>query len=157
MRLKNQNPDRPSAGLTKNGERGQAIVECALILLVFLASLIGAIDFGQLLFKHQLLVERVRAGIRWGSVNAWDGTGDQIANVVRYASVTVPEGGTPFLGLTRANILAVHSAGSISDPNDERLTVSIVDFDFNFLSPWIAKTYRGNYAVRESAPLFYRP
>jgi len=27
------------------------------------------------------MVERVRAGVRWGVVNAWDGTGDQIANI----------------------------------------------------------------------------
>src|SRR6185295_4133642 len=109
-------------------------VESALILLVFLAGVIGALDFGQLLFTHQLLVDRVRAGVRWGVVNAWDGTGDQIANVVRYDSSTAPDGAAPFLGLTRANVSVVHTAAPASNPNDERITVSIVDYNFKFVS-----------------------
>jgi len=157
MRQKNQNRNRRTVGLNRNGERGQGMLEAALVLLVFLAGLIGAMDFGQLLFKHQLLVERVRAGVRWGVVNAWDGSGDQIANVVRYNSSTAPDGGAPFLGLTRDNVSVVRTAGSSSDPNDERITVSIVSYDFNFFSPWIAKTYTGNYAVRESSPMVYKP
>ena len=120
MRQKNQNRKRLKAEWKRNRERGQAIVEGALILLVFVGSLVGAMDFGQLLFTHQLLAERVRAGVRWGAVHSWDGTGDQIANVVRYNSSTAPDGASPFFGLTRANISVVHTAASVSDPNDER-------------------------------------
>ena len=109
MRQKNQSRNRREAGVKRKIERGQALVESALILLVFLATMIGALDFGQLLFTHQLMVERVRAGVRWGSVHAWDGTGDQIANMVLYNSSTVPGGQTAFLGMTRDNISVVHS------------------------------------------------
>jgi Flp pilus assembly protein TadG len=155
MRQKNQNHKRMEAGLKRRGEHGQAFVECALILLVFLASLIGALDFGQLLFTHQLMVERVRAGVRWGIVNAWDGTGDQIANVVLYNSPTA--GSSATLGMTRSNVSVVHTAGTVADPNDERITVSIVGYQFNFFSPWIAHNYTGNYAAVETAPVLYRP
>src|SRR5947207_12154625 len=153
MQPKNQNRNRIEATVKPKRERGQALVESALILLVFLASLIGAIDFGQLLFTHELMVERVRAGVRWGVVNAWDGTGDQIANMVLYNSSSVPEGGSPFLGMTRANVSVAHTNATASNPNDERITVSIVNYRFTFLSPWIAHTYSGNYAAVETAPM----
>ena len=157
MRQKNQNRKRIETPLGRARERGQAFVESALILLVFLATLIGAMDFGQLLFTHQLMVERVRAGVRWGVVSAWDGTGDQIANMVLYNSSTVPDGAAPFLGMTRSNVSVVHTNASASNPNDERLTVSIVDYSFKFFSPWIAKTYSGNYVAVETAPMQYKP
>jgi Flp pilus assembly protein TadG len=157
MPQKNQNPNQLTAECKRNRERVQAFLESALILLVFIASLIGAMDFGQLLFTHQLLAERVRAGVRWGAVHAWDGTGNQIANVVRYDSSTAPDGATSFLGLTRANVSVVHTAAAASNPNDERITVSIVDYNFKFVSLWIAKTYTGNYAVVETAPMQYKP
>ena len=147
----------PQKNQNRNRERGQAFVECALILLVFLATLIGAMDFGQLLFTHQFLAERVRAGVRWGAVHAWDGTGDQIANMVRYDRSTAPDGATAFLGLARANVSVVHTAASASNPNDERITVSIIDYNFLFFSPWIGKSYTGNYAAVETAPMQYKP
>jgi hypothetical protein len=143
-------------GVKSNRRRGQAFVEAALVFLVFVATFVGALDFSQLLFTHQIMVERVRAGVRWGSVNAWDGTGDQIANVVRYDSSTVPDGATAFLGLTRANISVVHTAGTTLNPNDETIKVSIVDYDFRFISLWIARTYNGNYAALETAPMLYK-
>ena len=152
----NQNLKRPNSGLKRKRERGQAFIESALILLVFLASLIGALDFGQLLFTHQLMVERVRAGARWGQVNAWDGTGDQIANMVRFHSST-DTSGSPFLGLTRANVSVTHTAGSASDPNDERITVSIVNYNMTFFSPWIAHTYAATQPATETAVMLYKP
>jgi hypothetical protein len=49
------------------------------------------------------------------------------------------------------------TAASASNPNDERITVSIVDYNFKFVSLWIARTYTGNYAVVETAPMQYKP
>jgi Flp pilus assembly protein TadG len=157
MRQKNQNPDRIEKNINRRRERGQTLVESALIVLVFLAGLIGTLDFGQLLFTHQMMVERVRAGVRWGAVNPFDGTGDQIANMVRYNSSTVPDGATPFLGMSRNNVSVVHTNATVSNPNDERITVSIVNYNFTFLSPWIAHTYSGNNVAVESAPMQYKP
>jgi Flp pilus assembly protein TadG len=146
MQQKNQNRKRKR-------ERGQALVEGALIIIVFLASLIGAMDFGQLLFTHNLMVERVRAGVRWGVANSWDGTGDRIANVVRYNNSTVGDGATPFLGLTRDNVSVVRTLGTTANPNDQIITVSIVGYDYKLFSPWIAHTYTGNYVAVESGVL----
>src|SRR5258705_9634334 len=87
---------------SRKGRRGQALVESALILISFLAILIGALDFGQVLFFHQSLVERVRSGVRWAAVHAYDET--SIKNVIRYNQSTQPTGALPFLGLANSNI-----------------------------------------------------
>ena len=145
------------AGGRRRRRHGQAMVETALVLLVFLATLISILDFGQLLFIHQLMVERVRAAVRWGVVNPWDGSGNQIANVVLYNRPTAPVGATAFLGMSRANVSVLYSGPAATNPNDERITVSIVDYRLHFLSPWIAKTFRTKYNVVETAPIFYKP
>ena len=58
----------------KTSERGQSFVETGLVLLIFLMLLIGIIDFGQVLYFHQSLVERARAAARYGAINPTFGT-----------------------------------------------------------------------------------
>ena len=136
----------------KSGRRGQALVETALILVSFLAMLIGAMDFGQILFFHQSLVERVRSGVRWGAVHAFDAT--SVKNMIRYNQTTAPDGVQPFLGISDSNItVSVLDSGA----STERIQVAIVNYQFYFLSPWIAKTFTNNLAVVETLPTEYRP
>jgi Flp pilus assembly protein TadG len=141
-------------GLEKNRKRrGNTLVESSLVLLVFLAMLIAIVDFGQVLFFHQSLVERVRAGLRWGTVRSYDA--NAIKNYICFNSATAPaNGGTGFLGLTNSNITVSHTdAGT----NTERIQVAIVDYNFYLFSPWIAKVFTNNMAVVESLPVEYRP
>jgi Flp pilus assembly protein TadG len=148
MRQKNPNPD------LRSRRRGQSLVESALILLVAISTVIAILDFSQLLFTHQLLVERTRAALRWGMINKWDGTGDKIASMVLYGR---PTGGTGagVLGLTRSNVRVTLTPGTVDNPNDARLTVAIVDYDYRFFTPFIARKFRNNYAVVESSPYIY--
>lgn len=148
MRQKNPNPD------PRRKRRGQALVESALVLLVAISTIIAILDFSQLMFTHQLLVERTRNALRWGMIHKWDGTGDQIAGMVMYGR---PAGGTGpgVLGLTRSNIRVVFTPGTSANPNDARLTVAIVDYDYRFFTPFIAGKFRNNFAVVESAPYTY--
>src|SRR5437667_3853209 len=74
----------------KKGERGQAFVETGLIMLIFVPILIGIMDFGQFLYIHQSLSERVRAATRYGAVHTYtDG-----ADVVNVAMYNTPAGGS---------------------------------------------------------------
>lgn len=151
----------PRKNLSRNPNRakrqsGQALVESALIMLVFVMTLIATLDFSQVLFAHQTLVERTRSGLRWGIIHPWDGTGNGIANTILYGQSTVKEGSRPFLGLKRENIRVTYSAPTAADPNDIRLQVAIVNFQFKFVTPFIARTFTNNYAVVESAPILYR-
>lgn len=148
MRQKNSSPD------IRRRSRGQALVEAALILFIIICTVIAIMDFSQLLFTHQLLVERSRAALRWGMINKWDGTGDKIANMVIYGR---PTGGTGpgALGLTRANVQVTYTPGTAANPNDARLTIAIVNYDYRFFTPFIAGKFRNNFAVVESAPYTY--
>jgi hypothetical protein len=134
-------------------KRGQSLVEATLVLIVFFALLLGVIDCGQVLFSHQALVERVRESVRWGSMHPYDGSGDQIANMVLYHQTDEPRTTTtPFLGLTRANVQVRYQAPA-DRPDDEAISVAIVNYESHFFSPWIAKTIVSRRPVLVSAPM----
>ncbi len=137
--------------------RGQSLVEATLVLIVFFAMLLGVIDCGQVLFSHQALVERVTEAVRWGSVRPFDGTGDQVANMVMYHQAEEPRMSTPgFLGLTRKNVQVRYQAPA-DRPDDETISVAIVNYESHFFSPWIAKTILSTRPVLVSAPVTRQP
>lgn len=139
-------------------KRGQALVESALILVVVIASLMGTVDVAQMMFIHHSLTERVRSALRWGVVRPWDGTGDQMANLVIHNSTVSPGVGVAgYLGMTRANVQVTYSGPDAENPNDERLTMSVVNLDLPFFSPFLAGTIRNNYSVTQSAIMAYKP
>jgi len=146
---------------SRKSRSGQALVESARILLLFITTMVGILDVSQLLFIHQGLVEQVRSALRWGVVQPWDGTGEKIQNMVLYRTSAAPQGnGTPqpagFLGLQPANVQVTRTVGTADDPNDERLTIAIVNYNFNFFTPGISKVFQNNTAVMESAPMAYK-
>src|SRR6266498_1994826 len=79
--------------------RGSALVELALIAILFFGIIIAIMDLAQFLFCEQALIERARAGARWGAVTDPTNTA-AIKNVVLYAQSTVPVGAAPYFGLT---------------------------------------------------------
>ncbi len=146
--------------------RGQGLVEAAMVLLVFFALLLGVVDCGQVLYAHQALVERVRSAVRWGTLHPYDGTGEQVANLILYDRLDEPgvthgtsrEGflGQGFLGLTRANVQVRYQPASLERPDDEMLSVAIVNYESHFFSPWIAKKIVSPRPVLISAPMAAR-
>ena len=129
-------------------QRGQALLESALVVLVFIATLISIFDFSQVLFFHQSLVERVRSATRAAVVRAYDET--DIKNRVLYGTPTA--GSQPFLGLTPANVsVQLLDAGTAN----ERIRVAIVDYKFHLFSPWIARSFTNNLAVIQVLPVEY--
>jgi Flp pilus assembly protein TadG len=138
-------------------KRGQSLVEATLVLIVFFAMLLGVIDCGQILYAHQALVERVRSAVRWGSVHPFDGTGDQVANLVLYDQPQEPNAARPgFLGLTRANVQVRYQPATTERPDDETLSVAVVNYESHFFSPWIAKTIISPRPVLVSAPVAFQ-
>src|SRR5579863_3304149 len=107
----------------RRGERGQSLIEGTLVFLVFFALLFGVIDCGQVLYAHQALVERVRGAVRWGSMHPYDGTGEQIANLVLYDQTDEPRASREgFEGLTRANVQVRYQPATSDHPDDELLS-----------------------------------
>ena len=116
------------------------MVESALVLLTFFVMLIGTIDFGQVLFFHQSLVERARTAVRYGITNPTNTAG--IQNMAVYNTVTVT--GTPVLpNLTTAMVTVTNPDVNTSGA---RVVVTISGYPIVFLSPYIAQSFT-NLAV----------
>jgi Flp pilus assembly protein TadG len=134
-------------------EKGQSLVESALVLLVFLAMLLGVFDCAQVLFAHQALVERVRSATRWGMIHPDQGTAP-ISNLVLYNQTAEPRAFTEgYLGLKPENVQVIHRPATADAPDDELLTVSIVNYESHFFSPWIARVLITPRPVMMSVPV----
>jgi hypothetical protein len=111
--------------------------------------MLGIFDFGQMIFRHQALVERARASIRWGAIVS-SGNTTAIKNKFLYDQATVPNNPTPFLGLTASNV-SVAREGVVGSDYD-RITLTIVNQPFRMLSPFIGGIRTGQ-PIRVTAPL----
>ena len=113
------------------------MIETSLIMLIFVPVLVGIADFGQFLYFHSSLSERARAAARYGAVNTYS-NGDTIKKVAVYNDPNAAAGSTPLLPrLTTAMVTAtLDDAGTDS----ARITVTISNFPFSFLSPFMSKS-----------------
>jgi hypothetical protein len=137
-------------------EKGQGLVEATFVLLAFFALLLGVIDCGQVLFAHQALVERVRSSVRWGVVHPWQGP-EQITNLILYERTEAPRAAADgYLGLKPENVRVRYQPATAERPDDETLTVEIVNFEFHFFSPVIGKTLVNPRPVKISAPVSFK-
>ena len=110
---------------------GSTVVESALVLTVALVTFIGIIDIGSVLFRMQGLVERARAGARWGVVNTYSDT--SVRNVVVYGNSAGT--GNPLLGLQSGYVTVtnVDLGDSVS-----KIQVVISNYPFRFFTPFLA-------------------
>jgi len=140
-------PSCPTRGEIARATRGQSLVDSALVALVFLATLIGVFDLGQVFFIRQTFVERVRNAARYGVVNTFDATA--FKNVVLYNQTTVPEGRTSgIFGLTADQVsVAEYDSGT----SEHRIVVTISGYPYRVFSPLIAGVFTGR-AITISLP-----
>jgi hypothetical protein len=137
-------------------QRGQGIVEAAVVLLLFFGLLFTVVDCGEILFAHQAMVERVRSAVRWGVLHPWQGP-DPIVNLVLYNRTGEPlQTTTGYLGMTPANVLVAYRPSTPERPDDETLTVSIVNFESHLFSPWAARVLVSARPVLVTAPMEVR-
>ncbi len=101
-------------------------------MLVFFALLLGVVDFGQVIFTHQSLVERVRSAARWGSLHPDEGPGP-VRNYVLYGNPSV-QGASPYLGIPVDN---VHVEFRAADQGElATLHVEVVNYEAPLFAPW---------------------
>ena len=118
-------------------QKGSNLVESALVLLTFLLLLIGIVDFGQVLYFHQSLVERARTAARYGAINPADTTG--IKNMAVYNSPTTT--GLSSAVLTGLTTSMVDVQNPSTNSNEARVVVTISGYTIQFLSPYIAQAF----------------
>lgn len=74
-------------------DRGQALVEFALVVPIFLLLIFGLVDLGRAIYVNNAIAEAARDGGRWGSVQARSATEagrDSIAAEVMARMTAVP-------------------------------------------------------------------
>ena len=132
-------------------------MEGTFVLLLFFAFLFAVVDAGQVVVAHQSLVERTRGALRWAVVHPFDGTGEQIANLVLYNQPNEPlssiEG---YMGLSRENIRVQYLSRSNARPDDELVSVQIVNYKQRFISPWFPDGLLNPRPVAMSAAMAYQ-
>lgn len=92
-------------------QRGAAMVEFALIALLFFMLLFGIIEFGRAFFTYNTLVEATRRGARVAAVCPISANGITQVKQVTVFDPTTPDGVTSItglLGLTTANIAVTY-------------------------------------------------
>jgi hypothetical protein len=119
------------------------MVETSLMLLTFLMILIGTIDFGQVLYFHQSLVERARAAARYGAIHPTDTTGIQNMAVYGMAS----PGGSPVAVLPGMTTSMVSVQDLSANTPEARLMVTISGYPINFISPYIAQQFNNRPVI----------
>ncbi len=123
-------PARVSRSCRKR--RGAAIVESALVSLVFIVTLIGAMDITQFLFFHQALRERARAGVRYAVTHTYNP--DILRNFVLWNSPERRDG--PGLFGLRPDMVSVQRYGAGTEA--DRIEVRIENFPLRLFTPWLA-------------------
>ena len=125
----------------RNQEKGSAMLESALVLLLSLVLLIGIMDFGQILFLRQSVHERVRAGLRAGVIT-YEPTA--IKNMVLYGTASPAEGAQPSFNLTSSMVTVTRlDANEASD----RVQVSVTNYPLDFYTPMMARRVIGRPIV----------
>jgi hypothetical protein len=116
--------------------KGSTLIESSVILLTFLVILIMLMDAGQILFFHQFLSDRARAGARYAAVHTFNAT--TIKNVVVFEN-TAPASGTA--GLFGMNTSMVSATRYGSGTATDRVVVQVSGFKMRFLTPWLAGVF----------------
>lgn len=89
---------------TGNKDRGQALVEFALIVPIFLLVVLGLFDLGRAVFYHSTLSNASREAVRVGIV-------DQNATAIRTRAVEAAGGVMP---ITAADVVITHLNSDLS-------------------------------------------
>lgn len=117
---------KPLRSMKKRREDGQAMVEFALVLPIFLLILCGIIDFGWLFYNQLSLNNACREGARYAVVNTAENADTQaIINHIENATTTV---------FAKDGVDIRVSYSSPGDPTSGDITVSL-EADISFFTP----------------------
>ena len=123
-------------------EKGQSLVEMALVCLIFFFLLFGILEFGRALWTYNTIVQSTREAARWAVVNvanAADSTDiNRARNIVIYGYPDVSSGAPLLPGLASATV-TVAIQPLQTDPSgtaiNEKITVSVSNYQFQFIVP----------------------
>jgi Flp pilus assembly protein TadG len=127
----------------KYREKGDGILETALVILTMTAMIAFVMDIGRVLLTEQFITERARTTAREAVVNSW--SADTAANYLVYNSATAPSGsgvgGPPagFMGLQTSQV--TYTALGTPGTPDYRLQIKVSGVPLLVWTPWLAGHY----------------
>jgi len=130
--------------LQPSREKGQSLVEMALVVMIFLFLLFGILEFGRAMWTYNTIIQATRAGARWAVVNvASDGdttNKDKVKNIVVYGYPDVSSGNPilPGLNASMVNVSIVPIETDSSTPPkpiSQKVSVLVNGYQFQFLIP----------------------
>jgi Flp pilus assembly protein TadG len=125
-------------------DRGQSLVEMALVCVVFFFLLFGILEFSRALWTYNTIVQNTRAAARWAVVNVLDNseTADiaKTKNIVVYGYPDVSSGTplVPGLSPSLVNVSVETLEADTSTPPkpiSQKISVSVSGYQFQFLIP----------------------
>ncbi len=131
----------------RNGERGQAVTELAVLFFVMIAALLGIMDWSWTMFAHESLVSRASMAARWGAVHIYSGTNISATKDLVLYGQTPCSGCTAFMGLTTGNVSVSRTATTYT-PEDNgvsittcQLAVTISGYTIQHFTPGFASGF----------------
>ncbi|MBL8178445.1 MAG: pilus assembly protein [Bryobacterales bacterium] len=144
--------------MRRKNQRGSTLVETSLVVVSFLAVMIGIVDFSQFLYTHHALTHRAREGARWASVQSPLNT-DLVKNYVVYGAGAGAN--SPLVHrLTTAMVTVVppvpQGAGAPQSTwigcDGAKITVQISGYRYSIISPYIANNNMTAATIKATAP-----
>lgn len=127
---------------SKRHERGGTLLEFAIVATIFFTVVFAVVEFGRLFWTHAALRDAARRGARFAITRKNDASSIQaVKNVVVYGDPNAnPVTAKPLVnGLTTANVVVEYkNFGGIL--LSSQATVSITNFQFNFVVPLVGTT-----------------
>jgi Flp pilus assembly protein TadG len=125
---------------TEKSEKGQTLVEFAMVTLVFFVLVFGITEFGRALWTWNTIVQATRAGARFAVVETPTSDDMQIKKVVAYNDPNANSSSTPVVpGLTETNVIVnyLNNDGSVASNKSvaDLIEVSVTGYQFSFLVP----------------------
>ncbi|MEH7301785.1 TadE/TadG family type IV pilus assembly protein [Neobacillus drentensis] len=123
----------------KKDERGQSLVETALIVPIFLLILVGILDFGRVIYSYAHLQMAAQETVRLG------GLGKKDADISTFAHQYIHLGDTTKLQVTITPADTVRHSG-------DYVTVKL-KYPMTFLTPMISKFFPSDFAIETSSTI----
>lgn len=119
----------------RDNERGSTLVEFSIGVTVFVMAMFAVVEFGRALWVHNALTDAARRGARYAALHN-SGDSAKVQNIVVYGN----EDGTGEPMLTNLTTGQVDVDYNNFGLNDGTVTVSITDYEFQFVIPIIGTT-----------------
>jgi Flp pilus assembly protein TadG len=125
---------------TKKSEKGQALMEFAMVSLLLFTLIFGIVEFGRALWTWNTITHATRAGARYGAVAIPTSDDGEVIKVVVYNDPNANSSSKPVVpGLTEANVRVryLKNNGSLAGNKTtaDLIEITVINYQFSFLLP----------------------